>query len=212
MSVCFAELSPNVQVVNCYNYPTRDERFNLQTINVNHGFARKTKEVSKIDHHYPKDRPRARQVWNTFNVIPRRKSATLHISVMERHPYTTQTFIPMGSSVTQIEYIAVVAEDLNGEPDMTSFRAWLCHGGQAGRMQPLILEDMTDPSVTYGANQWHAPMIALRGPMVFCVTNAENGTTDDLEEHYFTTEKQPLLHIGDLDSYNPALAGRTANL
>ena len=66
--------------------------------------------------------------------------------------------------------------------------------------------------VTYGANQWHAPMIALRDHTTFCVMNGENETTDDLEEFFFGEESQPVVRIGDLDRHSLELAGRGAKL
>ncbi|KAI8966525.1 ureidoglycolate hydrolase [Daldinia sp. FL1419] len=101
------------------------------------------------------------------------------VQVLERHPYTTQTFIPLSSSSSSssssspsspIQYLVIVAptlaptsadEDLpvpkdnesklpgSGMPDLARIRAFLATGSQA---------------VTYGAGTWHAPMAALGAP------------------------------------------------
>lgn len=185
-----AEMAPDVLMINCSALAQSDGiRKSLDTafatVTVNQGFARKTKRVSDIRSHYPLDGPMASSVWNVFDVIPRPYTdGSLAIPVLERHPYTTQTFIPLGCSPASIEYMVVIAEDLNGVPNPVTLKAFLCRGGQA---------------VTYGPNQWHAPMIALKRSMVFLVTNAENGTSDDCEEHFFQKEDQPRVLLNHID-------------
>ncbi|KAI0842534.1 hypothetical protein F5Y06DRAFT_306072 [Hypoxylon sp. FL0890] len=84
--------------------------------------------------------------------------------ILERHPYTTQTFIPLGASA-RTHYLVIVAPSLppdtadkdlpvptgeklpgRGLPDLHNLRAFISTGTQA---------------VTYGAGTWHAPMAAL---------------------------------------------------
>ncbi|KAI0148769.1 ureidoglycolate hydrolase [Xylariaceae sp. FL1272] len=98
---------------------------------------------------------------------------SIEIKVLERHPFTTQTFIPLTADTTK-RYVVVVAPTLpastddqdlpapspnsvetpgwkppgSGLPDLAGLRAFIATGEQA---------------VTYGAGTWHAPMIAL-GP------------------------------------------------
>ncbi|KAI1270480.1 ureidoglycolate hydrolase [Xylariaceae sp. FL1019] len=94
---------------------------------------------------------------------------SVEIKVLERHPFTTQTFIPLTADTTK-RYVVVVAPTLpadedvpvpspnsevpgwkppgSGLPDLAGLRAFIATGEQA---------------VTYGAGTWHAPMIAL-GP------------------------------------------------
>lgn len=74
-----------------------------------------------------------------------------------------------------------IAPDKQGRPDSANIQCYLCHGGQAGMMH----KPRSNPLVTYGASQWHAPMIGLHEEMTFAVLNAENGTTDDLDECEF---------------------------
>lgn len=101
----------------------------------------------------------------------------LDLSIMERHPYTTQTFIPLGLDPrdTSTAYLVVVAPKIpflskdSGLPDVPKIRAFLARGSQA---------------VTYGAGTWHAPMIVLGGKAVdFVVVQHVNGVpADDCEE------------------------------
>ncbi|KAI1142491.1 hypothetical protein F5Y05DRAFT_228272 [Hypoxylon sp. FL0543] len=86
------------------------------------------------------------------------------LNILERHPYTTQTFIPLNAS-PKSRYLVIVApsrppEDADrhlpapagdglpgrGLPDLSRLRAFVATGAQA---------------VTYGAGTWHAPMAAL---------------------------------------------------
>ena len=108
---------------------------------------------------------------------PSIQNGKLKLSVLERHPYTTQTFSPLGLSPSSSDttFIVVVAPTLastvNGverAPDLTNLKAFVARGHQA---------------VTYGVGTWHAPMIVLgRRRVDFLVTQFVNGTEDDCEE------------------------------
>lgn len=85
------------------------------------------------------------------------------VKVLERHPFTTQTFAPVSSSAET--YLVVVAPSLapneadkdlpvpqgadlpgRGLPDLSGLVAFVATNAQA---------------VTYGAGTWHAPMVVL---------------------------------------------------
>ncbi|KAF4125749.1 ureidoglycolate lyase [Geosmithia morbida] len=88
------------------------------------------------------------------------------VRVMERHPFTTQTFTPVASSASR--YLVIVAPSLTptgqdeglvvpsrghglpgrGLPDVRNLEAFVAESHQA---------------VTYGAGTWHAPMVVLGG-------------------------------------------------
>lgn len=97
------------------------------------------------------------------------------IRVLERHPYTTQTFIPMGlaASDPSTRYLVIVAPTLArtedcpgpGPPDLENTRAFWAHGGQA---------------VTYGPGTWHAPMAVVGASRVdFVVVQFCNGVPEE---------------------------------
>ncbi|OTB07108.1 hypothetical protein M426DRAFT_54379 [Hypoxylon sp. CI-4A] len=86
------------------------------------------------------------------------------VKILERHPFTSQTFVPLGASAST-RYLVIVAPSLapsssdeelpvpegdklpgRGLPDIRGLRAFVATGNQA---------------VTYGAGTWHAPMAAL---------------------------------------------------
>lgn len=84
--------------------------------------------------------------------------------VLERHPYSTQTFIPMGIGARAEAYIVIVAEPSESEgPNLSTLRAFVARGDQA---------------VTYGQGIWHAPMVVL-DRVSFAVVISENGVAAD---------------------------------
>ncbi|CAK7246316.1 MAG: hypothetical protein STHCBS139747_007943 [Sporothrix thermara] len=80
------------------------------------------------------------------------------VTILERHPYTTQTFVPLFTqAAADTRYLVIVAPNLSAAetpagmkttspPDVRGLRAFVARGDQA---------------VTYGAATWHAPMAAL---------------------------------------------------
>lgn len=114
------------------------------------------------------------------------------LEILERHPFTTQTFIPLGlcpAEHAEACYLVVVAPSLpsshedssfpvpakysaavhlprRGLPDLTKIKAFVARGSQA---------------VTYGAGTWHAPMIVIgKKPVDFVVVQFANGI--DIED------------------------------
>ncbi|KAH8602477.1 ureidoglycolate hydrolase-like protein [Bisporella sp. PMI_857] len=120
----------------------------------------------------------------------------LEISILERHPYTSQTFIPIGLSAAEqgkARYLVIVAPTLSpspqdkslpvpdgtpgrGLPDLTRIKAFVATGRQA---------------ITYGAGTWHAPMIAIGiRPVDFVVVQSLNGVAlEDCQEASWTSDK-----------------------
>lgn len=104
--------------------------------------------------------------------------------MLERHSYTTQTFIPLGLSADSLtRYLVIVAPTISppniesssdddrdrGPPDLDNLRAFWAHGGQA---------------VTYAAGTWHSPMAVIGDKSVdFVVLQFSNGVREeDCEE------------------------------
>ena len=145
----------------------------------------------------------SKAVMNMFVCAPRalRQSRTkdIHgifpVEILERHPFTTQTFIPLGLSEAEQErtfYLVIVAPSLSpshadrslpvpvqtppatrlpgrGLPDLARLRAFIAKGSQA---------------VTYGAGTWHAPMVVIGTKSVsFVVVQFANGVAvEDCQE------------------------------
>lgn len=129
------------------------------------------------------------------------------VVVLERHPYTNQTFIPLTAD-SRKRYLVIVAPTLppspadqklpvptkplaggpqlpgRGLPDITQLRAFIATSEQA---------------VTYGTGTWHSPMVAL-GPagtaLDFVVIQfANNVAIEDCQE---VSLGPPLPSRGDL--------------
>jgi ureidoglycolate lyase len=85
----------------------------------------------------------------------------LRATKLERHPYSAQTFVPLGSA----RYLALVCSAApDGDPDLTTLRGFIARPDQV---------------VTYARNVWHHPMTVLDSPMEFAVAMGVTGLHDD---------------------------------
>jgi ureidoglycolate lyase len=113
------------------------------------------------------------------------------VGILERHPYTSQTFSPLGlsSDDKSAYYLVIVAPTLLGQtatarteagesvsirdpPNLSKLRAFVASGEHA---------------VTYGPGTWHAPMVVVGECKVdFVVTQFVNGVAaEDCQEVCF---------------------------
>lgn len=126
----------------------------------------------------------------SITAINQPEKEAFDVRILERHPYTHQTFIPtdlsshskVGNGEEEPVFLVVVAPTLKGEtataknqageiitirdpPDLRNAKAFIGRGGQ---------------SVTYDAGTWHAPMVVL-GPrrVDFVVVQHVNGVDDE---------------------------------
>jgi len=174
----------------------------------NQGSALKYLDVSKMRNLYgsaPSKRS-GRAVMNMFVCAPRsllpssesNVEGHFPVVILERHPYTTQTFIPLGLSPKEAKdarYLVIVAPTLppcpadehfpvpNGEgipgsglPDLSKARSFIAEGSQA---------------VTYDAGTWHAPMVvAGKKPISFVVVQFVSGVAiEDCQEVEWVAEQ-----------------------
>jgi len=170
-------------------------------VRANQGSALKYLDVTNMANLYdcaPSKEP-AKAVMNMFVCAPRlllpsqtsNLEGSLSVEILERHPFTSQTFIPLGlspSEANQARYLVVVAPTLppssadgmlpipsandlpgRGLPDLAKIKAFMARGSQG---------------VTYGAGTWHAPMIVVgRKPVDFVVVQFANGVAlEDCQE------------------------------
>lgn len=106
---------------------------------------------------------------SVFSCQPRSLScenglSTFTLSVMERHPYSSQLFVPMGCGTGS--YIVLVAEGKGAVPDLSTLRAFRASGGQA---------------INYKPGVWHSPMVVVGEPMRFVCLTHEDGSPEDCE-------------------------------
>lgn len=157
------------------------------TSGANYGTAKKIHKVATVVNNYatcPSGEP-ATANWNIFrcsapkHLIKTSRERKVYTSkVLERHPFSTQTFVPMGQSLEKTSFLVIVAttdkSTLENLPDPALVKAFLCKGNQ---------------SVTYGAGTWHAPMVVVDETIPhidFAVFIHENGVADeDCQECYF---------------------------
>ncbi|KAJ6161921.1 hypothetical protein N7485_010151 [Penicillium canescens] len=97
------------------------------------------------------------------------------VRILERHPFTNQTFIPVdlsshskvGEGEGEDEPLMRLGEmvTIRDPPDLENVKAFVARGGQA---------------VTYGVGTWHAPMVVLGKRRVdFVVVQFVNGVGDE---------------------------------
>lgn len=143
----------------------------------NQGTAVKFIQVSKSESQYAKPGLPSGKVpsftnWNLFRCTPPSHlitegpgTSTYLSKVLEQHPYSTQTFLPLGANSDKVSYMVIVAKtNVQGLPDVNTIQAFLAKGNQA---------------VTYGVATWHAPMVALSQTLDFAVLINENGEADE---------------------------------
>ncbi|XXH03928.1 hypothetical protein Hte_010336 [Hypoxylon texense] len=133
------------------------------------------------------------------------------VKILERHPFTTQTFVPLGGAGRAARYLVVVAPSLapdassaverglpvpssgDSDSDGDSDSALPGRGmPDLGRLRAFVATGAQ--AVTYGAGTWHAPMAAL-GPagsaVDFVVVQFANDVpVEDCQEVALEAEKR----------------------
>ncbi|KAI8603222.1 Allantoicase [Dissophora ornata] len=99
------------------------------------------------------------------------------VKLLERHPYSSQMFVPMGGDGNG-GFVVVVAKDRlsDGMPDMTTLKAFMVKNSQG---------------INYKPNVWHHPMVVTGRPVTFLTITHESGVgKDDCEEYWFKDEAE----------------------
>lgn len=127
------------------------------------------------------------------------------VSILERHPYTTQTFLPLGLAGADVDtgnhddngdnnddddgndtvFLVIVAPSLASPPPpqpparaQQSSLSTPHNPPDISRIRAFVARG--DQAVTYAAGTWHAPMVVLGSRRVdFVVTQFVNGVADD---------------------------------
>jgi ureidoglycolate lyase len=108
------------------------------------------------------ERPSARCSLSVSRIAPTPDFPLTAIE-MERHEFSSQSFIPMDVS----RYLIVVAPHLpSGAPDTRQARAFIVPG---------------DVGITYGADVWHHPIAVLDRPGRFAIVMWADGSDRDEE-------------------------------
>jgi len=109
------------------------------------------------------------------------KALPFEIELLERHPCSTQAFLPM---ICRQFLICVAPTRADGTPDLDRLLAFLCQPGQG---------------INYRVNVWHHPIIAIDGPGEFAMLAWEDGGAEDCIEHWLA---EPIAVV--LDPSEPA--------
>ncbi|KAJ9053905.1 Allantoicase, variant 2 [Entomophthora muscae] len=141
----------------------------------NQGTAQRFNHLTKITSF---SRPSKRDVsLNTciFHAQPRmnqdlasHEKPLFEIKLLERHKYSTQLFLPYGTSSTASYLVIVCLNGKDDKPDLSTLKAFTATYSQGINYHPGI---------------WHHPMVALNNPMTFFCQVHENGVLEeDTEE------------------------------
>lgn len=183
-------------------------------VQANQGTALKYLDVTNMKDFYesaPSQRV-ANAVMNMFVCSPRSLlpshdsniGGLFPVTILERHPFTTQTFIPLGISPSEQEdvcYLVIVAPSLTPSlldetlpvPVLSAQTRTRDNNGDDQKLPGRGLPDLTklqaflangSQAVTYGAGTWHAPMVVVgKKPIDFVVVQFANGVgIEDCQE------------------------------
>ncbi len=135
------------------------------TMSANQGSAKRINYVGKLSNNRS---IAAKPNLCVFKCTPR--PLPFDVKLLERHPYSSQTFIPMNA---KRRYLVVVAQG-GDQPDLGTLAAFVATNTQG---------------INYNMGCWHHPMIALDEETDFACLVWEDGTDADcevveLDEHY----------------------------
>ncbi|KAI8330050.1 galactose-binding domain-like protein [Chlamydoabsidia padenii] len=137
----------------------------------NQGTAEKYHQVAQINNFFPDGQGKVNMC--IFHCRPTTE-LPFTIKLLERHPYSTQFFVPMTSGQTRGYLVAVALNGADDKPDMSTLKAFVAKSTQG---------------VNYRQGVWHHPMIALDDVTDFACFVHESGVPDmdcnevDVEHH-----------------------------
>ncbi|KAK9388605.1 ureidoglycolate hydrolase [Lipomyces mesembrius] len=168
----------------------------MKSIPANYGTATKISKVSPIVNNF-QNAPSQRPCTANFNLFrstypikliqrTRVRECVYLSGVLERHPFSTQTFCPMGVPADEVAYLVIVAEtSSDGLPDLKTLKAFVAKGNQA---------------ITYNPGTWHAPMVSLKVVIDFAVLIHENGVADEDCQEVYVNPRVPISFISATSS------------
>lgn len=127
----------------------------------NQGTAEKYHGVATVSNLFPKGNGKINMC--IFHCRPTGE-LPLTVKLLERHPYSSQAFIPLTDGKTK-GYLVIVA--LNGKddkPDMSTLKAFIATSKQG---------------INYRQGVWHHPMVVLENTTDFACIVHESGVPDD---------------------------------
>ncbi|KAJ9112719.1 hypothetical protein QFC22_006221 [Naganishia vaughanmartiniae] len=137
----------------------------------------KCMDLAPVDETYPEEANATTGI-SVFRCTPKdgmQKGKPWSVKLMERHPFTDQTFLPMGLTTIKgkgeeplpegAAYIVIVAKTgKDDRPDPSTLKAFYCNANQG---------------VHYARGIWHHPMLTVGGPIDFACVEAQIGHKGD---------------------------------
>ena len=130
---------------------------NKEFITINDGYANKYADLAQVDTQEENGQT------SVHIFVATKRQFPLQITMLEKHPFFSQTFIPRGN----IPFIVVVAPPAE-EPVIENIRAFISNGEQG---------------VNYSRGVWHFPLISVRDDAQFIVIDRKHVIdSDDIEQ------------------------------
>lgn len=122
---------------------------------INGGTARRFDYAAKLSSARPDARANLVMVRCAPVALP------LELKVLEKHPHSSQTFMPL---VCSRYLVAVAPKQADGDPDLAGLKAFIAVPGQG---------------INYHADIWHHPLVVLDAPAQFAMLVWEDGSRED---------------------------------
>ena len=151
------KLTPEVLTVD--NFQLFGEVFsteNKESITINDGFASKFPDIVKLD------TKEAEGETSVHIFVAKKRQFPLQITMLENHPFFSQTFIPKSNS----PFIVVVAPP-SEKPVIENIKAFITNG---------------DQGISYSRGVWHFPLISMNDNSEFIVLDRKNNIDIDTIE------------------------------
>jgi len=130
---------------------------NKEFITINDGYANKYADLAQVDTQEENGQT------SVHIFVATKRQFPLQITMLEKHPFFSQTFIPRGNT----PFIVVVAPPAE-EPVIENIRAFISNGEQG---------------VNYSRGVWHFPLISVRDDAQFIVIDRKYVIdSDDIEQ------------------------------
>ena len=130
---------------------------NKEYITINDGFASKFPDIVKLD------TKEAEGETSVHIFVAKKRQFPLQITMLENHPFFSQTFIPKNNT----PFIVVVAPP-SQEPVIENIKAFITDG---------------DQGISYSRGVWHFPLISMNDNSEFIVLDRKNNiNVDTLEQ------------------------------
>ena len=138
-------------------------------LTINNGYCKRFDEIAPVEIEDNEAKP----IVSIFSALPRPKP--IKIDYLEMHPKGSQSFLP----IQNIDWIAVVASDKGGSPDLTSIKCFKVKGTQGVSYNPYI---------------WHFPLLVEKEQDFWVIDRSSktDKSHENLKEYFFRKEDQEL--------------------